>query len=371
MNDNTEEIKKALLTKRPKVDHLPYEEGLSTGSTLLNLACTGRPDVGFLPGHYYLLVGDSGAGKTWLAMTSFAEASINSNFNHYRLIFDNAENGALMDVEKYFGEALADRLEPPGGTREDPKYSSTAEEFYYYVDDALNGDKPFVYLLDSMDALTTDDEEEKFSKKKSADRKGTKETGSYGTSKAKINSSHLRVVYSKLRMSKSILIVISQTRENIGFDAMFTPKTRGGGKALTFYATLEWWLSISEHISCIHKGNNIEQGVLCKVRIKKNRIQGKDRTIEVPILHNCGIDDIGANIDFLLKWKHWEKEARSIVAPEFSFRGLRDTLIDKIQEENLEVELSSLVEDVWDEIESSCTPERKNKYRNKEENGNS
>lgn len=362
MPDDAEEIKKALLTKRPKTDHLPYDKGLSTGSMLLNLACTGDPNVGFLPGHYYLLVGDSGAGKTWLSLAAFAEASINSVFDEYRLIFDNAENGALMDVERYFGPSLAKRLEPPGGNLAKPKYSTTLEEFYFFVDDALNQDKPFIYVLDSMDSLTTEDEILKFSKKKKAKERGGKETGSFGTSKAKINSSHLRVVYNKLRVSNSILIIISQTRHNIGMNAMFNPKTRGGGDALTFYATLEWWLSVKGHITSKVKGIQVEQGVMCKVRIRKNRIQGKDRSVNVPILHAHGIDDVGGSIDWLQKWGHWGKEESKIVAPEFSFKGTKEGLVKKIQEEDGEEDLGIILKEVWDDIEERSSLTRKNKY---------
>jgi hypothetical protein len=59
----------------------PTGEGaLSTGSTLLNLACSDRPDAGYFKGAYYYLVGDSQAGKTWLLLSCFAEACRNPQF---------------------------------------------------------------------------------------------------------------------------------------------------------------------------------------------------------------------------------------------------------------------------------------------------
>ena len=96
----TKDIKKALLTKRKK-EVLTAKDFLSTGSTLLNLACTGFPNRGFVKGRYYFIVGDSTSGKTWLSLTCLAEASINPNFKDYRFIYDNAEDGALMDITRF------------------------------------------------------------------------------------------------------------------------------------------------------------------------------------------------------------------------------------------------------------------------------
>src|SRR6266568_200674 len=104
---------KEMLLKRRDKPLLNKEGALSSGSTLLNLACTGYPDLGFLKGGYYYLVGDSISGKTWLSMSCFAEACRNKAFHNYRLVFDDVEGGALMDVEHYFGREVALRMEPP------------------------------------------------------------------------------------------------------------------------------------------------------------------------------------------------------------------------------------------------------------------
>src|SRR2546423_5801296 len=91
-----------LLSKRDR-PVFSREGALSSGSTLLNLACTDHPDLGFFKGAYYYLVGDSVSGKTWLSLSCFAEACCNDAFHDYRLIFDDVEGGALMDIRRYFG----------------------------------------------------------------------------------------------------------------------------------------------------------------------------------------------------------------------------------------------------------------------------
>lgn len=356
MNDD---IREKLLPKKKRANK-PVT-GLHTGSTLLNLACSGKPNWGFATGSYYFFVGDSSSGKTFLTLTSLAEACKNSAFDNYQLIFDNAENGAMMNFRKFFGKKMAERIKAPSYDGEDPKYSHTVEEFYYNVDNVL-AKGPAIYLLDSMDALTTDDEEEKFEAKKKAAAKGKDISGSYGTSKAKLNSSNMRVVFNKLRETDSILLVISQTRDNIGFGAQFNPKTRGGGHALTFYAALELWSSVAGHIKKKIKDKSREQGILCKVRVKKNRLTGRDRSIIFPIYHSFGIDDIGGCINWLVEEGHWTGTEANVTAPEFEFKGSKETLVTQIEESGQEEKLIDLVTEVWQDIEESCEVQRKKRY---------
>src|SRR5260370_215430 len=178
-----------------------------------------------------------------------AEATLNPFYDEYRFIFDNAENGALMDMERFYGKKMAGRLEPPGGNRDNPKYSGTVEEFYYHVDNAFKRGDPFIYVLDSMDALTSEDEQKTFNKGRKSAESGEESKGSNGDSRGKKNSLRMRIIFNKLRKEgKSILIIVSQTRDNIGYGAKFNPKTRGGGHALTFYASLEMWTKVVGHL---------------------------------------------------------------------------------------------------------------------------
>lgn len=347
-------------TKKSK-NRLSAKDLLNTGSTLLNLACSGKASGGFIKGLYYFLVGDSTSGKTFLSLTCFAEATLNKNFAEYRLIYDNAEDGALMDIEKFFGKATLERVESPAGTKADPIYSTKIEEFYFHVDDAIKKGQPFIYVLDSMDSLSSEDESEKFEETKDAYRKGKEVAGSYGDGKAKKNSANLRRLIPHLRKTGSILIIINQTRDNLGFG--FEKKTRSGGHALRFYAGIEMWSSVKEQISKTVKGKKRQIGVLAEVKIKKNRLTGKSRTIEMPIYHSYGIDDVGSCVQYLLDENHWTKSQQKIKAPEFEFEGTLDALIDLIGEKNYEKDLQGIVQEVWADIEQACEVHRKRRYQ--------
>lgn len=355
MASKGEEVKKAMRVKK-EVTSLSNKDYLSTGSTLLNLELSGRPKGGLVRGKYYLFVGDSGAGKSWLGLTCLAEAGINKSFQDYRFIYNNPEDGALMDMARYFGTAVSGRIEE--------RASATVEEFYYDLDDIVKGGKPFIYLLDSMDALITEDDEEHFDKRKKAFQNGKKEVaGSYGTAKAKANSRGLSTLMSPLKKSGSILIIISQTRDNIGFGSQYNPKTRSGGKSLRFYATSELWFSIKEKIHKSVRGKQRHVGTLVKIQVKKNRQAGREPSVEIPIYHSSGLDDVGSMVDYLVDEGHWkEGKGKGIEAPDFEFSGKKEDLIRQICDGGLEPKLISTVCDLWREVQAESAVPRKNRY---------
>jgi len=353
----TKDIKKALLTKRKK-EVLTAKDFLSTGSTLLNLACTGFPNRGFVKGRYYFIVGDSTSGKTWLSLTCLAEASINPNFKDYRFIYDNAEDGALMDIEKFFGLDVYERLESPSNN-----YSFSIEDFYFHVDDAIKVGKPFIYILDSMDSLTSTAESDKFDSNKKASRAGKDSKGSYGDGKAKVNSSMLRrVIGEKLKKTGSILIVINQTRAKLNAMPFESSKTYSGGYALKFYACLQIISSVAGQITKVVKGKKRQIGTNCKIRVKKNRVTGRDRSVIIPIYHSFGIDDIGSCVDYMLDEGDWTKKANEINAKGLGIKGSRNKIIKLIEQQGLEKDLRELVGDVWTEIEEACVLIREKRY---------
>jgi hypothetical protein len=110
---------------------------LSSGSTLLNMAATGTTRGCFSKGKMVLFVGDSNSGKTFMCLGCLAEACRNKNFNGYRLIYDNVEDGAMMNMEKYYGKSVVQRLEAPSYEKNgEPRFSETVESFYDHLDDA-------------------------------------------------------------------------------------------------------------------------------------------------------------------------------------------------------------------------------------------
>lgn len=382
MSDQIDELKKKLTAKKkPGANEPKWDLGLSTGAITLNLACSGRPDVGLAPDHYYVWSGSSGSGKTFVGLTILAEASINKAYKDHRLIYDPTEGGALMDFQRFFGKELARRIEPPAGTKDKPKSSRTLEEMYHNIFNALSTG-PCVYLVDSMDPLPTEKELKDFlaknrsyNKKAKGEQIDKKESGSMGMERAKANSHYLRLLFNKLQAdSNSIVFVIFQSRQNVGPAAMFNPDTRGGGVAPTFYAGMELHSKVVTNLKTKDKisGKQIEQGVICKVSVKKGRITGKKRTVQIPIYHSGdapGIDDVGACVDYMTEWKRWPKSGKDfdstdgkIDAVDFKIHANREKVIQHILVNNLEADLKRIVTATWNEIEEACTVHRKRRY---------
>lgn len=380
MADDTEAVKAALQTRRPSLV-VPDADLLSSGSTMLNLGCSGRIDGATFKGGYFYLVGDSSSGKTWLTMAFFAEANINRNFDKHRFVYDNAENGALMDLEAFFGERMAGRMRPPNGTWDDPRNSVTIEEFYYNLTALQKANKPFIYALDSMDALTSKDDEAHHDKEARAFARTLKDLdeeaadtapaeekvkGSYGVSRAKKNSGRMRVVVNRLRDTGSVLIVLGQTRDNIGFGSQYQPKTRSGGTSLTFYAHHEVWLSRGGTLRRYVKGKDRKVGIVSRADVEKSRLTGREVQVSTHIRYSVGVDDVSSMIAYLTDEGVWklkgDKGAKTVTAPEFDFHGKLEDLADHITEEGEERTLQALVSKRWKEVEEAMRVTRRNRY---------
>lgn len=370
------QIQHLLKHVKGKERELTDNDFVSTGSTVLNCAISGKPDRGFAKGRYYFLVGDSASGKTFLTLTSLAEAAINPNFDKHRFIYDGVEGGAMMDIEKFFGSKVWNRLETPNiiGKNNRPGTSVTIEDFYHNFDDALKDGRPFIYILDSMDALTSKYEQAKFQAAKKARTTNEEVAGSFGDGKAKKNAEGVRQILDPIAASDSILIVISQTRDNIGFG--FKKKTRSGGHALKFYATVEIWSSRYGRITKVVKGKKRAIGIKVQLEVEKNRVTGWEGRICSSILihKDTGIDDVGSCVDYLIAEGHWTKSCKAkkidiekktgiIDARDIGIEPCsREKIIKHIEEQGKEQVLAAIVGDIWNEIEEASKSGRKNKY---------
>jgi RecA/RadA recombinase len=317
-----------------------------SGSTLLNLACSDSTKGAFLLGKMVNLIGDSRSGKTLGALCVFAEAARQARFDEYRFIYDDTEAANCFDTARLFGEVVAIRMEEPNA--DGP--SSTIQDFSGNVHRAIEDGRPFIYILDSLDALTSSEEVTRMSKL----AEGKEVGGSYKMEKPKALGELLRVIIRNLQKTKSLLLIISQTRDNIN-PMSFTPKTRSGGNALRFYASHEIWLGLAGSI----KKKDRVIGANTKSKITKNKLTGKVREVSFPIYYDYGIDDIGSCINFLMEEKTWPEAAQ-----ELGLKGSQmKNLIQQIEDGNKEKQLRQIVSRVWREIEDNLKLGRKPRYK--------
>lgn len=336
---------------------------IPSGSTLLNLACSDNYKGAFVPGTMVNLIGDTSAGKSFLVLTILAELCNNPKFDGYELFYDDVEKSLEFDLKKLFGRKFIKRVKL--------KYSIYAEEVGDVLFNLTVGKrtKPFVIIIDSWDALKSRYEENKERVNIGKRKKGEKEEGSYGDGKAKLLHKLCRQSIDGIEKTKSLLIVVSQTKDNWGFDAMFNPKIVTGGNAIKFFPSHRVWLTIISKIP--KKKRNI--GVWTRVKVIKNKLTGKRRNIDIPIYDDYGIDDITSCVRFLTSefgGEYWKTKTRKVDGKDITAIDavgldvfLREKpLVEYIENNNLENDLRLIVANVWKDIEESIRLNRKSKY---------
>ena len=350
-NTDIEQIKEQ--AEKPVKEPVPDESGykgllIPSGSKMLNLACSDNIDGAFATGKIINIIGDSSSGKTLLALSMLSEIANMKEFDDYEIIFDDAENALTFNIKQLFGDNLDERM------RVNIK-SNTIEDLYGNILRTISEEKPFIYVLDSLDSISADAEIKR--SEEYENDKGTK-SGSFKTEKPRMVSEMLRVVKGKINDTKALFLIISQTRDNLGFGAIFTPKVRSGGKALKFYCSHEIWLAVGKK----KKKSDLEIGADVMGKVSKNKLTGKKREIIFPIYYDYGVDDVASCIDFLIERKVWNKSKRAVNTYDMFEDMSMVKLIDTIEREDKEQEIFDLASKAWWDRENSIKLKRKKKF---------
>ena len=304
-----------------------------SGSVMFNIACSGRFNGAFKEGTMSNIIGDSSSGKSIMVLSGLAWVAIMKKYNNYRLIYDDAEFADSFDHVKLFGPKFSKRVEAPN---QDGEMSTTIENFYDYVMDACDyaehHAKPFIYVLDSFDAIDSDVEIAKELKNREhrKNKELSKIKGTFGATKQKKASQLFRHIVSRLEKTRSVLLIISQTRDNL--QAMsFVKQYRSGGRALKFYASIEVWMTYIRPLTQTINKIKYDIGVDTRAKITKNKFTGKKSSCDFPIYPDYGIDDVSSCIDFLTTVGYWKMSKKKIKAKEFKIEGVKKTIIKHIE----------------------------------------
>ncbi len=352
------------MKRKEKIEEVSKKEKrllIPSGSTLLNLACSDTPFGAFALGKIVTMPGSSSSGKTMSAYTVFAEMAKIREFDEYEFYHDDVEEAVEFDVSKLFANIVERVKAPRYDDNNSPIFSDTIQDLEANILLIAKKGKPFIYVVDSLDSLTSGEELEmeyrNALKSVKSDDAAKQIKESYGTERAKITGKILRMVKKILKDMDSTLIIIQQEREKIGV-TFGSKDTTSGGKAPFYYSTHQVWL---KKVGDIKEKDRII-GTEVEARVKKNRLTGKLRTIEYSIYNELGIDDVGSCIDFLVKEGHWKKNGRKIKAEELDLELMRKELVDAIEEKGLERKLQVITGRVWAQIEESIKLNRKPKY---------
>jgi RecA/RadA recombinase len=308
-------------------------EFFSSGCRLLDCVIGG----GWALGRISNIVGDFSTSKTGLAIE--ASRHFADKFPKGRIRYAESEaafdqNYAIsigMPLERVeFGEELI----------------LTVEDFYNdlkkFVDESPND--PGFYILDSLDALSSEDEQ-----------KREFNEGSYDTQKAKKMGKLFRMISQDLKKTKKHLMIISQIRDYIGMS--FTKKyVRAGGHSLDFYASQVIWLS---HVGIIKKTiSKVEKpiGLNIRARCTKNKISIPLQSCDFVVRFGFGVDDLETCMDWLKEIGREDEILKGV--KKSSFMNNLNELSNQDYWTTVK-EIGDLCEKIWKEIQQNFEPPRR------------
>lgn len=291
-----------------------------------------------------------------MALTMYAELVNDKRFDNYELIYDETEAAMFFDLSA-FGEKI-NRIRFDIRSRTIQDWSQNLMGLFNLgkkdkrkKDEGLQS---IIHVTDSFDALSTDSDLEDMRPKK----------GGFRVEKPLVASATFPKLCQAMEASKSLLFIISQTRSSL---AMFgNPESRSGGRAIDFYESHEVWLRkstpIKKEIKRSEKDFVIGNKILLDV--KKNKLVGKRRSVEIDVLDNYGIDDIGSCIDWLNKYGFWgiDKKVIDTCGDLELPKAKREELVKIIEEQNMEKDFRKIVAECWHEVEEELKLDRKRKY---------
>jgi RecA/RadA recombinase len=314
---------------------------ISTGSTLLDLAITGkRQKGGGVPGGILIeFFGPSGGGKTAL----LAELCGSAQKRGGEVNFTDPEARLDQEYTQIYGVSVKEDF-----------FNYSRPDTVSQVFDMISNWKPknekVINLFggDSVAALSTNMEMDEGDK--------------MGMRRAKEFSEGLRKTCRLIRNNNWIVAFTNQIRQDTSGHNV-TP----GGMGLPFYASLRIQVSPAFPIGKIKKkvklASRVEVekiiGINSLCTIVKSSIDEPFRTAPINIIFGYGIDDIRANLQYR---KDMTKETSYDVITK-TYGPMQDA-IKHIEENGLEKELREKTIVLWEEIQEQFSVNRKPKGRN-------
>lgn len=317
-----------------------FEQCISTGSTLLDLAISGgRIRGGGLPGGILVeIFGPSGSGKTVL----LSEIAGTVQRQGGEVMFHDPEARLNTQFAKLFGLTLNEK--------DHHKPDKVPEVFKAVRAWAPENDKVIHGIFaDSLAALSTQLEMEE----EDGDKMGMR--------RAKEFSEELRKTCRILAQKNYLMVCSNQIRQNMDAGQYGQKFLAPGGKAMEFYSSLRLRTSIEKKhkLERTFAGKKVERvvGVRAMVEVVKSSIWKPFHTAPVTIIFDYGIDDVRENLQFI---KDFSKYNVYTLGGE-TLDKERDKAIQIVEEDHLEQQLREETIALWEEIEGKFKQERKPK----------
>ncbi len=300
------------------------KEWISTGSTMLDLAISNRPNGGLPVGRIIEITGLEASGKSLLA----AHALANTQKKGGLAVYIDTENAVSREFLEALGIDLKEMLYVP---------LETVEDIFDAIDSIVEAvrkgskDRIVTIVVDSVAGAST-----KVEMAADYDKDG------WATSKAIILSKAMRKVTNFVGRERICLIFTNQLRTRLGV-SFGDPWTTSGGKAIAFHSSVRLRLKSVGQIKL--KGNSGKDeilGMTTRAQVIKNRMGPPLRSVDYDIYFDSGIDDYGSWLTMMKDYglvtqagawyTYTDTETGEII--KFQSKDFREKLIDNPEMKN-------------------------------------
>jgi recombination protein RecA len=250
-------------------------EWVSTGSTMLDLAISNRPNGGLPVGRIIEITGLEASGKSLLAAHALADTQKKGGL----AVYIDTENAISREFLEAIGVNLKDMLYVPLETIED-----IFDAMDSIVESVRKSSKSRIVtiVVDSVAGASTKQE-------MAADY----DKDGWATSKAIILSKAMRKITNFVGRERICLIFTNQLRTRLGV-TFGDQWTTSGGKAIAFHSSVRLRLKSVGQIKLKVEGRDEVLGITTRAQVVKNRMGPPLRTVDYDIYFDSGIDDFGS-----------------------------------------------------------------------------
>lgn len=252
-------------------------EWISTGSTMLDLAISNRPNGGLPVGRIIEITGLEASGKSLLAAHALADTQRKGGL----AVYIDTENAVSREFLEAIGVNLKDMLYVPLETIED-----IFDAMDSIVESVRKNSKSRIVtiVVDSVAGASTKQE-------MAADY----DKDGWATSKAIILSKAMRKITNFVGRERICLIFTNQLRTRLGV-TFGDQWTTSGGKAIAFHASVRLRLKSVGQIKVSKSAEQPEAivGATTRAQVVKNRMGPPLRSVDYDIYYDSGIDDFGS-----------------------------------------------------------------------------
>ena len=258
---------------------------VSTGSTVLDLAISNRPNGGLPVSKIVEITGLEQSGKSLLASHVIANTQKKDGI----AVYIDTESSLNAQFLQAIGVDVEKMVYLPLETIED--IMDAIENIILKVREK-DPDKLVTIVVDSVAAATTKIES-------AADF----EKDGYATQKAIIISKAMRKITNLIGQERILLVFTNQLRQKMGAMPFADQYTTSGGKALQFHSSVR--LRLKQVGKLKEKINGVDEVVGSEVEaiVVKNRIGPPNRKIRYNVFYRQGMDNYGGWLKLMKNYK--------------------------------------------------------------------